>query len=144
MSHSQDGVQAGDEKADIVLNTYICTDPLGRSLSERERSTLGIDGLLEILQLSMDYFAEHRRSRIVERICFEMARINVLESRWRSALQVLLPIWPSLSWRKDGWFSILQHVDRLLRDCARREGDGVTLVAIEWELLCQREHDRQH
>ena len=50
-------------------------------------------------------------------------------------MQILVPLWHTLTWRREGWWNLLVELDLLLRECARFTGDSETLIAVEWELL---------
>ena len=143
-SHSTEAAQDGDTQSNNLLSTYICTEPFGRSPLVTESGSADVESILGALQLSMDFFSKQDRQRTVERIQLEIARISMLHSMWSAALQVLLPLWRNLSWRRSGWFALLAEVDWALRECARHIGDGRTLVTVEWELLCHCTHDRSY
>ena len=55
--------------------------------------------------------------------------------QWGNAMQILVPLWQTLSWRQEGWWNLVEDIDRTLRQCARLIGDSETLIAVEWELL---------
>lgn len=120
-----------------ILSTYICTEPLGRPPFASDHGSVDVQSILGTLQTSVDHFSKQDRLRTVERVWFEMARISMLHSKWSVALQILLPLWQDLSWRRSGWFVLLEEFDLMLRDCAQRTGDAESLVAVEWELLCR-------
>lgn len=88
---------------------------------------------------SIDHFAEHRRTRTVERLRLEMAQLNISNGEEKAAMQVLLPLWQDLSWRQEGWYDLVAELDWMLRNCARLLNDEATVIAVEWELLCNRE-----
>lgn len=73
--------------------------------------------------------------RAVERLQFEIAKLYMQNEQWESATHTLVPLWQTLSWRKAGWWYLLEQVDQALKHCARLVGDGESLIAVEWELL---------
>lgn len=87
---------------------------------------------------SIDHFAGHRRTRTVERLRLEMARLNISNGEEKAAMQMLLPLWQDLSWRREGWYDLVAELDWVLRNCARLLNDEATVIAVEWELLCNR------
>ena len=104
-----DGMSDGDSHVNDILNSYIYKEPFGRSPSGKEQASADLDSRLEALQKSMDFFSKQGRSRTVERIWFEMARVNMLNGRWSAALHVLSPLWRESSWRRSGWFVLYVH-----------------------------------
>ena len=118
-----------------LYDTFFCQEP-GREdpfsvTSDPEDRT----SLLEIYQKSVEYFAERKRIRTVERLQYEAALLHIQSKQWKRALKILVPLWQNLSWRQAGWWHLLEGVDLALRDCAREAGDADILVAVEWELL---------
>lgn len=137
-------IPPSDGGENSILGTYICTEPLGRPPFATDHGPVDVQSLLGTLQTSVDYFSKLGRLRTVERVWFEMARLSMLHGKWSVALQILLPLWQDLSWRRSGWFVLLEKFDLMLRECARRTGDAQSLVAVEWELLCHRKHSSTH
>ena len=139
MALSFDGIsttkssQSLDERS--LYGSYLLTEPFGRSPLPSEFRSTDFDRLLEILQKSVGHFAKRGRGRTVERLRLEIARLSVQNNDKASALQVLIPLWSDLSWRREGWWELVAALNWILRDCAREVGDEKTLVAVEWELL---------
>ena len=116
-----------------IYDTYLCREPADVPILIRN----GPDeytASLRTLQRSADYFAERDYIRAVERLQLEMARLHVRFNQWERATRVLLPLWQTLSWRRAGWWKLLEEVDWLLRQCARSVQDAETLISVEWEL----------
>lgn len=103
------GMSDGDSHVNNILNSYIYKEPFGRSPLGKEHESADLDSRLGALQTSMDFFSKQGRSRTVERILFEMARVNMFNGRWSAALRVLLPLWRESSWRRSGWFALYVH-----------------------------------
>ena len=111
-----------------IFGTYLCKDPPNQFLSPA-------GDRLEILRRSVEYFSKREQLRAVERLQYEIAQVYIQDTQWREAIQILLPLWQTLSWRREGWWHLLGEVDWALRECALHAGDGETLIAVEWELL---------
>ena len=111
-----------------IYGTYLCKDPPNQFLSPASDR-------LEILRRSAEYFSRREQLRAVERLQYEIAQVYMQDKQWVDAIQILLPLWQTLSWRREGWWSLLEEVDWTLRECALHVGDGKTLIAVEWELL---------
>ncbi len=111
-----------------LYGTYLCQEPPNQFLSPA-------NDRLEILRRSVEYFSKREQLRAVERLQYEIAQVHMDNKQWDDAIQILIPLWHTLSWRREGWWNMLEMVDLALRECARLMGDGETLVAVEWELL---------
>lgn len=118
-----------------IYDTY-----LYKELSRRSPDPdLGIEDnyetRLKILQSSAGYFLKQDRIRAVERLQLETARLYMQEKQWANAIRIIKPLWQTLSWRRAGWWRLVEEVACALRECARMMGDSDTLIAVEWELL---------
>ena len=139
MAFPYNGVSTGSTQASpeqSLYNSYLLTEPFGRSPLSGSSGLVNVDRWQEILRKSADYFARQNQPRTVERLRLELALSNMRNNRWSAALETLLSIWPQLSWRQEGWWDLLADIDWTLKDCARKVRDQRTLVAVEWELLC--------
>ena len=117
-----------------VYDTYLCREPADDVPMLIRNGPDEYTASLRTLQRSADYFAERDRVRAVERLQLEMARLHVQFNQWERAARVLVPLWQTLSWRRAGWWNLLEEVDWLLRECARSVQDAETLISVEWEL----------
>ena len=127
-----------------LYNSYLLTEPFGRSPLSGSSGLVNVDRWQEILRKAADYFARKNQTRTVERLQLELALSNMRNSRWSAALEMLLSMWPQLSWRREGWWDLLADIDWALKDCAREVRDQRTLVAVEWELLCNSKRPFLH
>lgn len=127
-----------------LFKTYVCTEPFGRPPFPADHDYVNNQEIVTTLEKSVDYFSNQDRSRTVEWLSFESAHISMLRGKWSAALQILLPLWRDLSWRRSGWFVLIEEVDQILKECAQQMGDVETLVAVEWELLCCRRQSNTH
>ena len=118
-----------------LYDVYLCAEP------HYENALPGRDGfnhtdlLLTTLRGSLKYFDQRGQSHMVKILEFEIAKEYMLSERFNKAIFMLKPFWQSLSWRTEGWWSLVGEVGWALRDCCRHVGDGKTLLAVEWELL---------
>lgn len=117
-----------------VYDTYLCREPADDLPMLIRNGPDEYTASLRTLQRSADYFAERDHVRAVERLQLEMARLHVQFNQWERAARVLVPLWQTLSWRRAGWWNLLEEVDWLLRKCARCVQDAETLISVEWEL----------
>ena len=119
-----------------IYDTYLCREPANEVSMLIRNGPDEYTALLRTLQRSADYFAEKDHTRAVERLQLEIARVHMQNERWDRAARVLISLSQTLSWRRAGWWVLLEEVDWALRDCARRIGDLHTLIMVEWELMC--------
>ena len=118
-----------------IFDTYICTEPAGDVPLLIRNGPDEYTALLRTLQRSADHFSEKDQTRVVERIQFEQARLHMQHQQWKHAMRILGPLWQTLSWRKSGWWQLLEEVDQALRECAKHVEDAEILVSVQWELL---------
>ena len=119
-----------------VYDTYLCREPASDVPMLIRNGPDEYTALLRTLQRSADYFAEKEHTRAVERLQLEIARVHMQNKRWDRAARVLVSLSQTSSWRRGGWWVLLEEMDWALRDCARRIGDLQTLITVEWELMC--------
>lgn len=120
-----------------IYDTY-----LYKELSRRSpNSELGVEDdyetRLRVLQASAGYFLKQDLIRAVERLQLETGRLYMQKNEWANAIRIIRPLWQTLSWRRAGWWRLVEEVAWALRECARMVGDRDTLIAVEWELLSQ-------
>ena len=120
----------------LIYDTYLCREPANDVSMLIRNGPDEYTALLRTLQRSADYFAEKDHTRAVERLQLEIARVHMQNKRWDRAARVLVSLSQTLSWRRAGWWVLLEEIDCSLRDCARRIGDLETLITVEWELMC--------
>ncbi|KAF2731171.1 hypothetical protein EJ04DRAFT_579327 [Polyplosphaeria fusca] len=91
----------------------------------------------DIVEKSNASLAEfHRRGqrRKVEQLQLEISRTLLYEKQYEEAFKVLRPLWETMTWRQEGWWSLASEVLWSLHECALRVQDPETYVATEWEL----------
>ena len=133
---SEEGSSTGASAIPSVYDTYLCREPANDVSMLIRNGPDEYTSLLRTLQRSADYFADKDHTRVVERLQLEIARVHMQNKRWDRAARVLVSLSQTLSWRRAGWWVLLEEIDWALRDCARRIGDLETLIAVEWELMC--------
>ena len=119
-----------------TYDTYLCPEP------HEEFPLPGKDGvdhsrlILEALDGASEEFEVRGQKRAVQQLALEIANEEMRAQNWTAALRVLRQLWQGMTWRKEGWWSLTEAVGWALRDCARNTGDAGSVVAAEWELLC--------
>jgi len=82
-------------------------------------------------------FKARGQHRKVDQMQLEVARTLLHVRKFDDALKVLRPLWETMAWRKEGWWSLASEVVWALHECALRTQDRETYVATEWELYSQ-------
>ena len=124
-----------------IYETFLCTEPAGDVALLIRNGPDDYTASMRTLQRSVDHFADRDQVRAVERLQWEMAKVHIQHGQWERAARVLVPLWQTLTWRKTGWWQLLEEVDWALRDCASRIRDLETLIGLDWELLSNCEHE---
>ncbi|MCJ1284797.1 hypothetical protein MMC26_004133 [Xylographa opegraphella] len=118
-----------------LYDTYLCPEP---------HEEYGLPGhtsfdhgalLIDTFRKAAGQFSQRHQNRAATRMEFEMAREYMRAGRWEEAMDLIKPLWQNLSWRKEGWWKLVEEISWAVRACARHLGDGEVLVAVEWELL---------
>ena len=135
----EDASQSAASTLPSIYDTYLCQDPADDVPLLIRNGPDEYTALLRTLQRSADYFAERGHRRAVERLQLEMAQLHMQNQHWDRAMRVLIPLWQTVSWRREGWWQMLEEVDIALRRCATQVKDAETLLAVELELSHQCE-----
>ncbi len=138
---SESGSEYQATPTPAVFDTYLCTEPAGDVALLIRNGPDEYTASMRTLQRSADYFAEKNQGRAVERLQWEMAKVHMQHEQWERATRTLTPLWQTLSWRKSGWWQLLEEVDWALHECATRIRSLETLIAVDWELSSNCEHE---
>ena len=141
LSHSMSESENNALHLPSIYDTYLCTEPAGGVPLLIRNGPDDYTASMRTLQRSADYFAERDQFRAVERLQWEMAKVHMQHEQWERAARVLTPLWQTFSWRKAGWWQLLEKLDWALHECASRIRDLETLIAVDWELFSNCEHD---
>lgn len=132
---ADEDVDSDVSKLPSIYETFLCRDPAGDLPFLINNGPDQYTALLRTLQRSADHYVELDHIYAVERVQLEMARLHMQYQQWQRAMRTLVPLWQNLSWRRAGWWSLLEEVDRALKECACKVRDAEALVAVEWELM---------
>ncbi|KKK16729.1 hypothetical protein ARAM_004173 [Aspergillus rambellii] len=91
--------------------------------------------ILGALQAALAEFSKRDQIRKVESISLEMAEEYMRIGSWAEAYGILRPLWPTLTWRRSGWWQLMVKFGWALRECAVRTKDSDTILRVDWELL---------
>nr|POE47438.1 trafficking protein particle complex subunit 11 [Quercus suber] len=96
------------------------------------------DHLIARRQLTSDAAAEFNArgaGRMTERLRLEVSRDMVKLGRHSDALDILLPMWESSSWRNDDWQELFGELLSLLHTSAKERQDAKVVLVTAWERL---------
>ena len=96
-----------------------------------DHSRLILDTLLE----ARGEFLTRQQTRKVESLSLDIAEEYMRIGSWSEAFGMLRPLWSSLSWRRAGWWKLMDRFEWALRECAFRIQDPETIIQVNWELL---------
>ncbi|KAJ5086356.1 hypothetical protein NUU61_007663 [Penicillium alfredii] len=91
--------------------------------------------ILSTLKAALEKFSKRHQTRKVESLSLEIAEEYMRISSWSEAWSVLQPLWSTLSWRRSGWWPLMEKFGWALRECAFRVQDSETVLRVDWELL---------
>ncbi|KAL8712339.1 MAG: hypothetical protein Q9220_003490 [cf. Caloplaca sp. 1 TL-2023] len=126
-----------------LYDTFLIQEPLRQDPFAVVNNPDDKATLIEVYNKSAAYYHERDRRRAVERLQYEVAVLYMQDEKWKKALGVLLPLWQSVSWRREGWWEMFWELGQQVRECARRCGDTQSVVRAEWEMMCNYGMDSQ-
>lgn len=89
------------------------------------------------LRLAITEFQSRGQQRKVEQLQLELAKTLLHVKQFEDAFGVLQPLYETMTWRRDGWWSLASEVLWALHECALRVQNAKTYLATEWELYSQ-------
>ncbi|KAL4954588.1 Gryzun, putative trafficking through golgi-domain-containing protein [Aspergillus filifer] len=91
--------------------------------------------ILDALKAALVEYSKRNQVRMAESLSLEIAEEYMRTESWQQAHAILCPMWSALSWRKSGWWHLMEKFAWALRECALRVQDGETILRVDWELL---------
>jgi len=118
-----------------IYDTYLTPDPHVEYPFSSQPGIIHSKLILGFLETAVDEFSKREQIRMTERQKLVMAKEYMRLGSWTNGLDILLPLWPGLTWRRNGWWDLMEEFGWALRECALRAQDGETLLKVDWELL---------
>lgn len=118
-----------------TYDIYLCPEP------HEENPLPGYDGvdhcalIIDSLKKAIAEFELRGQHRLIQELQLLSAKESMKQESWKEALHILRPLWQNMSYRKEGWWDIVEEVGWALRNAAIRFGDGGSVVAVDWELM---------
>jgi hypothetical protein len=122
-----------------VYDTYMCPEPFVEYPLPDNPGINHAELILGFLQPAIHEFSLRHQTRKVEQLSLDVATELMRLKLWSDALNVLRPLWPSLSWRREGWWELMQKFGSTLRMCALAAQDPETVLRVDWELMNKSE-----
>ncbi|KAL2872204.1 uncharacterized protein BJX67DRAFT_102450 [Aspergillus lucknowensis] len=91
--------------------------------------------ILETLKAALAEFSKRRQVRMTESLGLEIAEEYIRLGSWQEAYEILHPLWAPLTWRRSGWWQLMEKFAWALRECAAQIQDYETVLRVDWELL---------
>jgi hypothetical protein len=118
-----------------TYDTYLCPPPY-------EENPLpggsGVDHSLLIIQSlekAISEFNKRKQARLVHELSIQLANESLKRKDFSTAFHVLRPLWQKMTFRREGWWDVVEEVGWALRDAAAHVGDGGAVIAVDWELM---------
>lgn len=123
-------------KSAFAYDTYMCPDPyeeypLGRPGVDHGRM------IVDCLMRARSEFLKRHQTRSVTEVSLECTRELMAAKDWQTIVDLLRPIWKDLPFRNQGWVTIAEELNWLLRTAAQQVRDAELVLLIDWELLSQ-------
>ncbi|KAL4785094.1 Gryzun, putative trafficking through golgi-domain-containing protein [Aspergillus varians] len=91
--------------------------------------------ILDALKAALAEFSKRKQVRMMESLNLEIAEEYMRLDSWLEAYETLHPLWSALTWRRSGWWPLMEKFAWALRECALRIQDSETVLRVDWELL---------
>ncbi|KAI2998229.1 hypothetical protein CBS147346_8297 [Aspergillus niger] len=135
-----DRVPPGQSPASQIANksylydTYLVPEP---HVEAPQPGAVGFNHALlrlNALKAALEEFSKRDQTRKAESLSLEIAEEYMRLGSWPEAYETLRPLWPTLSWRRSGWWPLMQRFGWALRECAVRVSDSDMVLRVDWEL----------
>lgn len=137
----EDRIDMGQSPASQVANKSYLYDNYLAPETHQEAPQSGQAGfdhsglILHTLKDALEEFSKRDQTRKVESLSLMLAEEYMRVGSWSEARAILLPRWSTLSWRRAGWWQLMESFAWALRESALRVGDSETVLRVDWELL---------
>ncbi|KAK1832466.1 hypothetical protein QBC39DRAFT_404859 [Podospora conica] len=120
----------------FAYDTYMCPDP--HQEYPLDKNDDGVDHsqlIVELLMKARSEFLKRHQVRFAAELSLECAKELAVIRDWPSIVELLRPLWKDMSYRTEGWLTIVEDLSWMLRRAASMVGEAGVVVAIDWELL---------
>lgn len=138
---NEDRIPPGQSPASQIANksylydTYLAPETHIEAPSADRRGFDHSQLILRTLKAALQEFAKRCQTRQVEKLSLDIAEEYMRTGSWSDAYGVLQPLWSTLSWRRSGWWQLMDNFGWALRECALKVQDAETVLRVDWELM---------
>lgn len=118
-----------------MYDTYLVGPPNEEYPLDDDPNIFHSKSIVELLQKACHEFRMRDQIHMVEQLSLDMATEFAMLGQWQDGLSSLKPLWNTLSWRRNGWWSLMQRFAAILRKCAVKCNDLEMVLRIDWEML---------
>lgn len=115
-------------------DSYMCPEPY----EEHPLVGEGVNHarmIIDLLMRAKAEFQKRRQSRLSAELALDCSKELERVQAWKQILELLTPLWRSMSFRAEGWWDITEALSWTLRNAAVEVGQANLVIAIDWELL---------
>lgn len=137
----EDRVPPGQSPASQLANksylydTYLVPETHVEALPPEQTGFNHSELILSTLKDALEEFSKRHQIRHVERLSLELAEEYLRTGSWSETFSILQPLWLNLSWRRSGWWQLMEKFGWALRESALKVQDSEMLLRVDWELL---------
>ncbi|KAL4914197.1 Gryzun, putative trafficking through golgi-domain-containing protein [Aspergillus aurantiobrunneus] len=138
---AEDRIPPGQSPASQIANKAYLYDTYLAPETHIEAPPTGTGGfdhsslILSALKAALAEFSKRNQARMAESLSLEIAEEYMRLNSWPEAYEILRPLWSALTWRRSGWWHLMEKFAWTLRDCAVQIQDSETILRVDWELL---------
>ncbi|KAG5293500.1 hypothetical protein I7I50_03927 [Histoplasma capsulatum G186AR] len=118
-----------------VYDNYLAPEPYNEYPISDHPGLAHSKLILGFLESSTEEFSKRQQNRIVEQLRLKMAKEHMRIGQWKDGLALIQPLWLQLSWRREGWWGLMEDFAWTLRECAVQAEDRETVLRVDWELM---------
>ncbi|KAK4993890.1 hypothetical protein LTR66_005305 [Elasticomyces elasticus] len=137
----EDRTPPGQSPASQVVNrfrtydTYLVPEPHIEAPLQGSEGFDHCSDIVEALEQCRKHLSSHNQRRFADTIGREIGHELARAGRYDQALNLLRPLWKSMTWREEQWRDCVEDFLWLLHSCAVHVKDAEVLLAVEYELL---------
>lgn len=119
-----------------IYDTYMCPEPYEEYPLEGEGEGVNHARMIfELLMLARVEFQKRHQFRQSAELALECSKELERAHAWKQILELLTPLWRSMTFRSEGWWDIAEALSWTLRNAAVEARKPNLVVAVDWELL---------
>lgn len=117
-----------------LYDTYLALEPYLEVPSDGTPGYNYGEEIIFTLDAAIQHFAKRGQLRRIEILRLQKAREQIHAGAWAAAIDTIRSLWTSRSWRRAGWWNMLQQLGWALLDCLSQVRNPDLLIQLLWEL----------